>query len=87
MITGLNGEVIAYGSDVEPGSSAFNLDLQPVQPNRQISLTATLVPTVVGATDFAPGDTLSATGRELLAINMTNVGYAENYTGTCPRRS
>jgi len=84
MITGLNGEVIAYGSDVEPGSSAFNLDLQPVQPNRQIYLTATLVPSVVGATEFMPGDTLNATSRELLGIDMTNVGYAENYTNNMP---
>ena len=54
MITGLNGEVFGYGSDVRPESSAFNLDMQPIPPNRQIYLTATLVPTVVGATEFVP---------------------------------
>ena len=42
--TGTNGEVFAYGSDVEPGSSAFNLNLQPIQPNRQIYLTSSAQP-------------------------------------------
>ncbi|KPV52954.1 hypothetical protein SE17_12445 [Kouleothrix aurantiaca] len=82
--TGMNGEVYGYGSDVEPGSSAFNLDLQPIQPNRQIVMTATLDPIVVGATDFMPWDTLSATTREMLGIDMSNLGYAENYANTMP---
>lgn len=82
--TGINGEVYGYGSDVEPASSAFNLDLEPIQPNRQIYITAALAPVVVGATEFMPGDTLSATSREMLGIDMTNVGYAENYTNNMP---
>ncbi len=82
--TGANGEVFGYGSDVEPGSSAFNLNLQPIAPNRQIYLTAALGPTVVGATEFMPWDTLTTTSRELLGVDMSNVGYAENYANNMP---
>ncbi len=82
--TGMAGQVYGYGSDVAPVSSAFNLNLQPIAPNRQIWMSATLNPTVVGATEFMPWDTLLATSRELLATDMTNIGYAENYANNMP---
>jgi len=83
MMPGLNGEVIVHGAT---NYVANNMQGTPIpRPHQLANLSATsLMPNIVAETDVALGDTFRSTTRELLGVDMTNIGYSDNYLSSVP---